>query len=256
MSNKPVAIIADDEEQLRTYLKTKLAQIWPDLVICNEAKNGIEAIDQINECRPDIAFLDIQMPGLTGIEVARKIAGKCWIVFITAYDKYAVEAFESEAIDYLLKPVTTERLEKTVSRLKERVETQSEPPQDFSQIVEKLISNMPDKSTSEYLKWIRAQHGDGIRLIQTDDIIYFKSEDKYTCVKTKTGESLISKPIKELAKELDPEKFWQIHRSTIVSVASITKVSRSLTGRHIIKLKNISEPLTVSRTYSHLFKQM
>jgi DNA-binding LytR/AlgR family response regulator len=250
------AIIADDEEELRKFLRLRMSEIWPDLKICGEAKNGREAVALIETQHPDIAFLDIRMPGLSGIDVAREIGGRCHVVFITAYDQYAIEAFENEAVDYLLKPVDSRRLKKTVERVQRRLKTSSALPENFSVIAEKLISRLSGPKTADYLKWIKAQHGSEIRLISTDDISYFKAADKYTLVISKFGESLINKPIKELALELDPEKFWQIHRSTIVNVACVSKVSRSLTGRHVIKLAGIEEPLTVSRTYAHLFKQM
>jgi DNA-binding LytR/AlgR family response regulator len=244
------AIIADDEEELRKLLRRRLGEIWPDLKICGEAMALIDTL------APDIAFLDIRMPGLSGIEVARNIGGKCQVVFITAYDQYAIEAFENEAIDYLLKPVDSHRLKKTVERVQRRLTTTSTHLEDISVIAEKLISRLPTPKFADYLKWIKAQHGTEIRLISTDDIIYFKSADKYTQVISKFGESLINKPIKELTQELDPEKFWQIHRSTIVKVACVSKVSRSITGRYVIKLEGIDEPMTVSRTYAYLFKQM
>ncbi len=250
------AIIADDEEQLRSYLKSRLSEIWPDLVICGEARNGQEALELIDEYRPDIAFLDIRMPGLSGMEVAKKIAGTCRIVFITAYDQYAVEAFENEAIDYLLKPVTRERLERTAKRLKEQIAASTKPPMDFSEIVNRLVANLQDIEKPGYLKWLKVQQGDSIRLIPVDDVYYFKASDKYTIVITKEGESLIRKPIKELADELDPNKFWRIHRGTIVNAECISNVSRSLTGRSVIRLKDLPETLTVSRSYAHLFKQM
>lgn len=250
------AIIADDEEQLRLYLKSRLLEVWPDLVICGEARNGQEALELMEKYRPDIAFLDIRMPGLSGMEVAKKIAGTCRIVFITAYDQYAVEAFENEAIDYLLKPVTRERLERTAKRLKEQIAASTEPPLDFSEIVGRLMANLQDIEKPGYLQWIQVQQGDSIRLIPVDEVYYFKASDKYTIVITKEGESLIRKPIKELADELEPNKFWRIHRGTIVNAACISKVSRSLTGRSIVRLKDLPETLTVSRSYAHLFKQM
>lgn len=250
------AIIADDEKELRTHLNSLLSEVWPDLDLCGEAENGKEALELIEKHKPDIAFLDIQMPGLSGMEVARRISGNCRVVFITAYDQYAIEAFENEAIDYILKPVAKDRLKKTVQRLKDQIATSTGPPSDLSKIVERLISVLPDKEISEYLLWIRALHGDSIRLIPVEDVCYFKASDKYTMVITKTGESLIKKPIKELAGELDPDTFWRIHRSTIVNATCIDKVSRSLTGRFIIKLKNPPETLTVSRTYAHIFRQM
>jgi DNA-binding LytR/AlgR family response regulator len=250
------AIIADDEEQLRTYLKSRLSEVWPELVICGEAENGREALKVIEKEQPHIAFLDIRMPGLSGMEVAKKIAGSCRIVFITAYDQYAVEAFESEAVDYLLKPVTNERLKSTVDRLKKQIAASSANESNLSQVVERLMAGLQERHAPGCLQWIRAQQGDGTRLIPVDEVYYFKASDKYTVVVTAAGELLITKPIKELANELDPDKFWRIHRGTIVNAGCIDKVSRSLTGRGIIKLKDRPELLTVSRSYIHIFKQM
>jgi DNA-binding LytR/AlgR family response regulator len=250
------AIIADDEDQLRSYLKSRLSDVWPELIISGEARNGQEALELIRKTQPHIAFLDIRMPGLSGMDVAKKIGGSCWVVFITAYDQYAVEAFESEAIDYLLKPVTRERLEKTTNRLKKQIATSSEPPADLSKMVERMMTTLTNKDVSTYLQWIRTQQGEEIRLIPVEEVYYFKASDKYTMVITKEGESLIRKPIKELADELDPNKFWRIHRATIVNAACIANMSRSLTGRGVIRLKDRSETLTVSRSYIHIFRQM
>ena len=250
------AIIADDEDQLRSYLKSRLSDVWPELIISGEARNGQEALEMIRKTHPHIAFLDIRMPGLSGMDVAKKIGGSCWVVFITAYDHYAVEAFESEAIDYLLKPVTRERLEKTTNRLKKQIATASEPPADLSKMVERMMTTLANKDMSSYLQWIRTQQGEEIRLIAVEEVYYFKASDKYTLVITKEGESLIRKPIKELADELDPNTFWRIHRGTIVNAACIANMSRSLTGRGVIRLKDRSETLTVSRSYIHIFRQM
>lgn len=247
------AIIADDEAPLRDFLRARLSEVWPELIVAGEAKNGREALELIERHRPDIAFLDIKMPGLTGMEVAGKIAGSCRIVFVTAYDNYAVEAFEKEAMDYLLKPVSKERLEKTVTRLKEELDAGvAFPPE----IIRRLLVHLSREKGSCRLQYIRVQQGDGVRLIPVDDVIYFKAQDKYTLVITKEGESLIRKSVRELAEELDPEKFWQIHRGTIISVRSIARVGRSLTGKGVVKLKERSETLTVSDRYMHLFKQM
>jgi len=250
------AIIADDEDQLRSYLKSRLSDVWSDLVICGEARNGQEALELIDEYRPHIAFLDIRMPGLSGMEVAKRIADSCWVVFITAYDQYAVEAFENEAVDYILKPVSRERLKKTTDRLKKQLTTSSEPPADLSKVVERILASLPNRETPDYLQWIRAQQGEEIRLVPVEEVLYFKASDKYTMVITKDGESLIRKPIKELANELDPNKFWRIHRGTIVNAVCITKMSRSITGRGVVRLKDHPETLTVSRSYIHIFRQM
>jgi DNA-binding LytR/AlgR family response regulator len=247
------AVIADDEAPLRQFLKTRLAEVWPELVICGEAKNGREALDLIERHRPQVAFLDIRMPGFSGLEVAGKAEGACRIVFVTAFDEYAVEAFEKEAVDYLLKPLSKERLAKTVKRLKGALESGAAAPADALQ---RLMARLAEMKGSGRLQYLRVQHGDGVRLIDVNEVIYFKAEDKYTAVITREGESLVRKPIKELAEDLDREKFWQIHRGAIVNVRFIARMSRSLTGKGVVKLKDRSETLTVSSRYMHLFKQM
>jgi len=249
------AIIADDEEQLVIYLESMLSRIWPELVICGRAGNGRDALALIESEAPDIAFLDIKMPGLSGMEVAGRCSGNTRVVFITAFNQYAVDAFENEAMDYLLKPVTDERLAKTVSRLKKEMEGYT-PPAELKGVIEEVIRAVGHPATPSHLKWIKAQHRDTIRLIHVDDILFFKSSAKYTTVLTADGESLIKKPIKELSDELDPEIFWRVHRGTIINAGCIDKVSHSLTGRLAVKLKGSSEILTVSRSYAHLFKQM
>lgn len=250
------AIIAEDEEQLRNYLFSKLAQVWPELHILGAAENGEEALELIQRLRPDVAFLDIRMPGLSGMTVAKRVISFCRVVFVTAYDQYAVEAFETEAVDYLLKPVTLKRLEKTVLRLKKNLH-ESPPPQSESlAAIEKMMAGIAGRSQGICLRWIKVQQGNSIQLISVDDVCYFKSSDKYTVVRTATGEFLIKRSIKGLAEQLDPEAFWQIHRGTIVNVSCISGVSRSMTGRGVIRLKDVPESLTVSRSCMHLFKQM
>ena len=252
----PEAIIADDEEQLRIHLKSKLVELWPELRICGEAENGLEALEMIESCRPAIAFLDIKMPGLTGIEVAQKISADCRVVFITAFDQYAVEAFENEAIDYILKPVTDKRLDKTVRRLKNQISTSNEPSPKFAATMERLLAAINNQESSAYLKWIKVRQGEEVRLIAIDDVCYFKAEDKYTMVKTRECESLIKKSIRQLSEELDPHQFWRIHRGSIVNISQIANANRSFAGRLILKLKDLPETLNVSRSYAHLFKQM
>ena len=252
----PKAIIADDEEQLKVNLKSKLLQLWPELTICGEAANGIDALKLIETGQPDIAFLDIKMPGLSGIEIAQKISATCRVVFITAFDQYAIEAFENEAVDYILKPVTDERLAKTIKRLKKQISDVSIPQSDFSRNMDRLLAVLQNGQHSGYLKWIRVRQGDKLRLISVDEVCYFKSEEKYTLVKTAERESLIKKSIQQLCEALDPGLFWRIHRSTIINVSRIAVVTRSFGGRYLVKLKDLPETLTVSRTYAHLFKQM
>ena len=249
--NRIRAIIADDEEALRSHLRRKLSSLWPELVVVGEAGDGEAALRLIQENRPDIAFLDIHMPGLSGIDVARRSAGACKFVFVTAYDKYAIEAFENEAIDYLLKPVSDERLEKTIIRLKERLAL-AQP--DISATLEKVSSSL--RMPSGFLQWIKAQHRDGVRLIPVSEVCFFRAMDKYTAVRTREGEFLIRTSIKELEESLDPGRFWRVHRAAIVNVKAIHAVGRSLSGGYTITFKDIKDHVAVSRAYSHLFKQM
>lgn len=252
------AIIADDEEHLRKYLKTKLKESWPELTICGEAENGNQAIDLIHQYKPEIAFLDIRMPGFSGMDVAKKVSDITRVVFITAYDKYAIDAFENGAIDYLLKPVSSERLLNTIKRLKAALETEASgsPTVNMNEIIDKILNRLKNSRSRKTLQWIKAQHRDVIRLIPVTDIYYFQSSSKYTSVVTKGTESLIKKTIKDLEKELDPDIFWRIHRGTIINVNYIEKISHSLTGRYMVKLKDITDILSVSRSYTYHFKQM
>jgi DNA-binding LytR/AlgR family response regulator len=249
------AVVVDDEKELRTYLKTLLAQTWPELEICAEAANGQEALERVEAQKPQVVFLDIRMPGLSGLEVARKINRACHIVFVTAYDRYAVEAFDREAVDYLVKPVSRERLAQTVERLKKQL-GHPVAPAPLTQVVEQVLAAITPKTTTDFLHWIRVQVKESMRLIAVGDVDFFQAKDKYTLVITGEGEALIRKSIKELMTELDPNQFWQIHRSVIVNVSRIEQVSRSFTGRGILKLKGRQELLTVSRNFLHQFKQM
>ena len=253
----PEVVIADDEKQLRIYLRSKLAKLWPELVITGEAENGYQALDLIEAKRPGVAFLDIKMPGLSGLEVAKRITGDCIVVFITAYDEFSIEAFENEAIDYLLKPVTDERFARTIQRLKKQLAA-SPPasPRALTATLERLLVRLENKEETGYLRWIKARLGDEVRLVAADDVYFFKAEDKYTVVKTRKGEYLIKISIRQLSEELDPDQFWRIHRSTIVNLNRVAGVHRSFGGRLLIKLRDLPETLPVSKTYAHLFKQM
>jgi len=247
------AIIADDEEPLRTYLKKKLSVLWPVLEIMGEARDGEEALRLIRDKKPDIAFLDIKMPGLSGIEVASRASGACLFVFVTAHDAYAVEAFEREAVDYLLKPVSDDRLKKTVKRLKSLVEG-STPAPDLSEVLQRVTHALQKRPG--HLQWIKAQHKDGIRLVPVSEVYYFKATDKYTTLRTKEGELLIRKTIKELEDELDPDQFWRVHRGALVNVRSIHAVDRAMAGTLVIRFRDIQDRVAVSRAFAHLFKQM
>jgi DNA-binding LytR/AlgR family response regulator len=244
------ALIAEDEPMMRAQLKGRLAQAWPELEIVGEAQNGEEALALAAEKRPDIAFLDIRMPVLSGLDVARELAGRCHIVFVTAYDDYAIAAFDEGAVDYVLKPPMPERIAKVVSRLKARVAV---APLDLTALLAKLAAQEPNAGP---LKWIRASLGNSMKMIAVDDVLYFRAEDKYTKVVTADGEALIRKPIKDLYEELDPEGFWQIHRSAIVNLRAIARVDRDWRGEPVIALKGRDETLAVSRTFAHRFKAM
>jgi DNA-binding LytR/AlgR family response regulator len=251
----PTAIIADDERMMRDQLKARLSEVWPELEILDEAKNGIEAIEMVTKHRPDVAFLDIRMPAKTGIEAAREMENKPHIVFITAYDQYAVEAFDQGAVDYVLKPADRERLSKTVERLKEKLGNKTEPTNLNSMLAE-LAQKMGIASKPNFLQWIQASIGQELRLIPVEDILFFQSDEKYTRVQTATYEALIRKPVRDLAEELDPALFWQIHRSTLVNAKAISGIVRDMRGRHLVQIKGLTEKLEVSRSYVHLFKQM
>lgn len=250
------AIVAEDEATLRGQLVEQLGQLWPELVIVGEAADGVQALRLLDEHRPDVMFLDIQMPGATGLEVARQASGRCHVVFVTAYDHHAVAAFDQGAVDYVLKPVSAARLFTAVSRLKQRL---GSPPARLDAALNALPSaaggGLP-AATKQYLRWINASVGQNLKLITVDEISYFQADNKYTRVVTHEGEALIRKPLKELVEELDPNQFWQIHRSTLVNATSIAGVTRDFRGRMLVKLKARPETLLVSDSYTHRFRQM
>jgi DNA-binding LytR/AlgR family response regulator len=243
---------------MREQLRMRLNEVWPELEIVGEAKNGDEAVELVAQLKPDLTFLDIRMPGKTGMEAARQIGGQSNIVFVTAYDQYAVEAFERGAVDYVLKPPEQERLKITVERLKERLakpnsaaRVNDSVTQMLSQLAEKMAAPKP-----AYLQWIQASIGQDLRMIPVEDILFFRSDEKYTCVQTERFEALIRKPVRDLAEELDPSLFWQIHRATLVNVNAIEGVTRDIRGRHLVLIKGKPDKLEVSRSFLHLFKQM
>jgi DNA-binding LytR/AlgR family response regulator len=263
------AVLADDERLMRDQLRARLTEVWPELELVAEAKNGAEAVALVDEHRPDIVFLDIRMPGLTGVEAAKQIAQMevaddellPEIVFITAYDQYALEAFEQGVADYVLKPAERERLAVTVDRLKKRLAQRREGDAPaagapLQQLLQQLSARMNPGAGPPRLQWIQASVGQSIQMIPVDDVLFFISDEKYTRVQTASLEALIRKPIKELIDELDPHRFWQIHRSTLVNVKAIAGVTRDFRGRQIVSVKGHKEQLEVSRSYLGLFKGM
>jgi DNA-binding LytR/AlgR family response regulator len=273
------AVLADDERLMRDQLRARLAEVWPELEVVAEARHGAEAVEQVLAHQPEVVFLDIRMPGLTGIDAAREIAqldlgeDGCLpeVVFITAYDQYAVEAFEQGAVDYVLKPAERERLQRTVDRVKKRLATRraselggaggmapvgSPHEATLQQVLHQLQAGPQGRGAPIYLKWIQASVGQSIQMIAVDEVLFFVSDEKYTRVQTAQVEALIRKPIKELVDELDPALFWQIHRSTLVAVSAIAGVTRDFRGRQIVAVRGRPEKLEVSRSYTQLFKGM
>jgi DNA-binding LytR/AlgR family response regulator len=273
------AVIADDERLMRDQLRARLAQVWPSLEIVAEAKNGLEAIEAVRVHQPDVIFLDIRMPGLTGVEAAKEIAQLDLgddallpeMVFITAYDQYALDAFEQGAVDYVLKPAEPERLRVTAERLQKRLMQRAGEGSDSEAIASSLghsgggtsvqqllhvLSAQLKGQPVQYLSWLQASVGQSIQMVAVADVLFCVSDDKYTRVQTLKQEFLIRKPIKELVDELDPKVFWQIHRSTLVSVKAIESIQRDESGRQKVKIKDRADFLWVSRSYSHRFQTM
>ena len=250
----PTAVIADDERLMREQIAARLKVAWPELAIVGEAANGREAVALVRSREPDIVFLDIRMPEMDGIEAARALAGLAHVVFVTAYDEYAIGAFEQGAVDYLLKPADPERVALTCKRLRERLDSK---PDAMGELLEKLAQIAGgERKSRDYLRWVQASVGSAIRMIPTSDILFFRAEDKYTRVQTEGFEALIRKPIKELLDELDPDEFWQIHRAILVRVDAVEQVSRDDRGHQVVKVRGRGDKLEVSRSFGHLFKQM
>jgi len=253
--SNPTAVVADDERLMRDQLVAALKDAWPELQIVGEASNGREAIAMVRSLESDIVFLDIRMPEVDGIQAAQTLAGAAHVVFVTAHDQFAIDAFRQGAIDYLLKPAEPARVALTCQRLRDRLQHKPEPMEDLlSQLASRLGSG--SIKPREYMRWVQASVGANLRVIPTSDILFFRAEDKYVRVQTGKLEALIRKPIKELIDELDPEEFWQIHRAVVVRVDAIEQVSRNFRGNHVVHLKGSAEKLEVSRTFNHLFKQM
>jgi DNA-binding LytR/AlgR family response regulator len=274
MSKMPRAVIADDERLMRDQLRTRLHQVWPELEVVAEARNGLEAVQAVREHQPDVIFLDIRMPGLTGVEAAKEIAQLELsddallpeMVFITAYDQYAIDAFEQGVVDYVLKPAEPERLRLTAERLKTRLmqrapefnsleKDSSLATHSVQQLLHVLSAQVSGRPT-QYLSWLQASVGQTLQLVPVEDVLYCVSDEKYTRVQTAKQEFLIRKPIKELVEALDPSIFWQIHRSTLVNVKAIAGVLRDERGRQEVLIKGRSEKLQVSRSAAQLFRSM
>lgn len=259
MSGQVTALIADDEPLLRESLVRLLANAWPELRIVAQARNGREAIELFDRHRPDVCFLDVQMPGKTGVEAAQHIGRRAHLVFVTAFVEYAIQAFDQGALDYLVKPVVPARLAETVTRLQERVRS-AQPALNTDELIQKLAARL-DANASRLLKWVRASVGATVRLIPVDDIDYLRSDEKYTVVayRDESGEAqeaVVRIPLKELLPQLDVQTFAQVHRSVVVNLRAISQVTRGENETAAIRLKGREERLPVSRNYLHLFKQM
>ena len=257
---RATALIADDEPILRGALARMLAEAWPELEIVAEARNGREAIERFEELKPDICFLDVHMPGVSGIEAAQRIGRRARLVFVTAYNQYAVQAFEHEALDYLVKPLDAARLADTIARLKERLRA-AQPVPDTEALLREIAAHLEKNAGPEKLRWIHASVGNALRVIPVDEIDFLRSDDKYTLVAWrgdagKPGEALIRTALKDLVTQLDPQEFLQIHLSVVVNRRSISHVTRGENETASVHLKDRAEVLPVSRTYLHLFRQM
>jgi DNA-binding LytR/AlgR family response regulator len=252
------AVIADDEPHLANYLRDELAKLWPELQILRIARNGVDAAAAIAELQPDLAFLDIKMPGLTGLEVAQGIEGSTRVVFVTAYDEFAVQAFDHEAIDYVLKPVKAERLARAIERVRRSLApaATSEPDARLASVLRTLLPAGFAAAPNEPLRYVRASHGELTQQIAVADVLFFRADDKYTCVQTAEGEHLIRTPIAELLSQLELAQFWQIHRSTIVNLQHVAGTRRDELSRLFVRVRGYDGELAVSRAYVHLFKAM
>lgn len=254
----PTALIADDEPLLRERLSGLLARLWPELQIVAQARNGREAVEMFDEHAPDVVFLDVHMPGLNGVEAARSIARRAEVVFVTAYEQYAVTAFEQGALDYVVKPFDEARLADTVQRLQQRLTRAPDAGADkLDAVIEKMSAELRRHvGASHWLQWIKASVGNSVRLIPVEQVAYMRSDEKYTLVVWEGGEALIRKSIRELADELDPERFAQVHRSVIVNLHQVAQVDRGPNETAEVRLKGRNDVLPVSRSFVHVFRHM
>jgi len=253
----PTAIIADDEDLPRAELRRMLALAWPELQVLAECEHGVAAVQALEAHHPDVAFLDIRMPGASGLDVARAASGRCHVVFTTAYDSHAIEAFEAGAADYLLKPVPAARLAQTVARLRDRLATH-EPAPSLDKLADALAERWrrAEAPAGERLRWISASTGDTIKMFAVDEVLFFQSDEKYTRVVTARDEAHVRKPLKEIAESLDPDQFWQVHRGCIVRAGAVSRAQRDELGRITLHLKDHAEKLPVSQAYAWRFKPM
>lgn len=255
----PTAMIADDEPLLREHLAAHLALLWPELQIVAQARNGREAVEQFNALLPQIIFLDVHMPGLSGIAAAREVRRRANIVFVTAYEQYAVRAFEQGALDYIVKPFDPARLADTVQRLKDKLALDPAPaPASLETVLDRMAAELERRAARQgaWLRWIKASVGNDVRLIPVEQVMFMRSDEKYTLVVWQGGEALIRKSIRELADELDPDNFAQVHRSVIVNLCRVSRVSRGPNETAEVHLEGRTEVLPVSRSFVHLFRQM
>ncbi len=247
----PTAVIAEDEPLLRAEIRDLLQDLWPELEICKEAADGLQATEALDRLAPDIMFLDIQMPGASGLTVAAHASGRAHVVFITAFDEYAVAAFEHEAVDYIVKPLSAARMQRTVERLRQRLQ---HAPADLTALAQMLRQASGEART--YIKWLTVPHGSELRVVATAEIFYLRADNKYTTLYTRGSSFLLDASLKEMRQKLDPEVFWQIHRGIVVNVSAIEAIHRSFRGALQVKLKDRSELLPVSEAHAHRFKQV
>lgn len=250
------ALIADDEPLLRQHLRAHLQQLWPELQLVDDARNGNEVLELFEVHKPDVVFLDIHMPGMNGIDVARDLARRAHLVFVTAFEKYALQAFEQGAVDYLVKPLDPERLADTIGRLRERLAQRQVDHAALEVVLTRMAQATGQAPVRPWLQWIKASVGTSVRLIPVDQVVFIRAEEKYTLVVWDEGEALIRKSIRELAEELDPAKFVQTHRSVIVNLRSVKEMVRGVNETAELRLHGREECLPVSRSYLHHFRQM
>jgi DNA-binding LytR/AlgR family response regulator len=248
--NAPTAVIAEDEPLLRTEIRLILRKLWPELCVCSEVADGLQAIEAVDRLSPDVLFLDVRMPGADGLTVAGHVSGRVHVVFITAYDHHAIAAFEHGALDYVLKPLTSDRMRLTVDRLQERLRC---PPIDLQGLSDFLKG--VSIGQRRYLKWLSVPSGSELQVVAAEEISYLRADNKYTLLATRGGTFLLNSSLKEMREELDPERFWQIHRSIIVNLGAIETIHRSFRGALEVKVRDRSELLPVSAAHAHLFKR-